>query len=195
MTTPSRRSPRQQYVDAGAHLGGDSRCRLGAGQTPSRCIRSAKHGDSRETPPSMVALAISAARGRSGGSKAGGSCPPGPAASGRERDGAESRFRNKSAWLLSLRSLLEPRSAVRSSLAVLAAGQRRERSLRSLYCCSDDVRGRGAPVTYLSPMASFHSNERITPSNHGIKHLGAAEMPLMTPFCTATRRTNQPSFR
>lgn len=25
--------------------------------------------------------------------------------------------------------------------------QRRERSLRSLYCCSDGVRGRGAPVT------------------------------------------------
>lgn len=49
--------------------------------------------------------------------------------------------------------------------------QRRERSLRSLYCCSDGVRGRGAPVTYLSHMASFHSNERIAPSNRGIKHL------------------------
>ena len=50
--------------------------------------------------------------------------------------------------------------------------QLRERSLRSLYCCSDGVRGRGAPVTYLSHMASFHSNERIAPSNRGIKHLG-----------------------
>ena len=48
--------------------------------------------------------------------------------------------------------------------------QRRERSLRSLYCCSDGVRGRGAPVTNLSNMASFHSNERIAPSNRGIKH-------------------------
>ena len=48
--------------------------------------------------------------------------------------------------------------------------QRRERSLRSLYCCSDGVRGRGAPVTYLSHKASFHSNERIAPSNRGIKH-------------------------
>ena len=51
--------------------------------------------------------------------------------------------------------------------------QLRERSLRSLYCCSDGVRGRGAPVTNLSHSASFHSQERIAPSNHGIKHLGA----------------------
>ncbi len=50
--------------------------------------------------------------------------------------------------------------------------QRRERSLRSLYCCSDGVRGRGAPMTYLSHTASFHSNERIAPSNPGIKHVG-----------------------
>jgi hypothetical protein len=35
--------------------------------------------------------------------------------------------------------------------------QRHERSLRSLYCCSDGVRGRGVLVTYLSHMASFHS--------------------------------------
>jgi hypothetical protein len=53
------------------------------------------------------------------------------------------------------------------------SAQRRERSLRSLYCCSDGVRGRGAPVTYLSHNASFHSNERIAPSNLGIKHLEA----------------------
>jgi len=49
--------------------------------------------------------------------------------------------------------------------------QRRERSLRSLYCCSDGVRGRGAPMTNLSHTASFHSNKRIAPSNRGIKHL------------------------
>jgi len=55
--------------------------------------------------------------------------------------------------------------------------QRRERSLRSLYCCSDGVRGRGAPMTYLSHAASFHSNERIAPSNRGIKHLGSAPVP------------------
>ena len=35
--------------------------------------------------------------------------------------------------------------------------QRRERSLRSLFCRSDGVRGRGAPVTTLSHVASFHS--------------------------------------
>ncbi|RYF10127.1 MAG: hypothetical protein EOO77_22195 [Oxalobacteraceae bacterium] len=33
--------------------------------------------------------------------------------------------------------------------------------------------GRGAPVTYLSHTASFRSNERIAPSNRGIKHLGS----------------------
>ncbi len=44
-------------------------------------------------------------------------------------------------------------------------------SLRSLYCCSDGVRGRGAPVTYLPDNASFHSDERTASSNHGIKHL------------------------
>ena len=33
----------------------------------------------------------------------------------------------------------------------------RERSLRSLYCCSDGVRGRGATMTNLSQSASFHS--------------------------------------
>ena len=38
---------------------------------------------------------------------------------------------------------------------------------------SDCVRRRGAAMTYLSHSASFHSNERITPSNLGIKHLGA----------------------
>ena len=40
----------------------------------------------------------------------------------------------------------------------------------SLYCCSDGVRGRGAAVKDLSHNASFHSRERIAPSNHGIKH-------------------------
>ncbi|WP_207912553.1 hypothetical protein, partial [Gluconobacter oxydans] len=32
--------------------------------------------------------------------------------------------------------------------------------------------GRGAPMTYLSHNASFHSRENITPSNPGTKHLG-----------------------
>ena len=54
------------------------------------------------------------------------------------------------------------------------SAQLRDRSLRSLYCCSDGVRGRGAPMTNLSHNASFHSNERIAPSNRGIKHLGNA---------------------
>src|SRR6056297_3402231 len=52
--------------------------------------------------------------------------------------------------------------------------QLRGRSLRSLYCCSDGVRGRGAAMTYLSHKASFHSIEWIAPSNPGIKQLGFA---------------------
>jgi hypothetical protein len=32
------------------------------------------------------------------------------------------------------------------------------------------VRGRGAAVKYLSHNASFHSKEKIAPSNRGIKH-------------------------
>ena len=43
----------------------------------------------------------------------------------------------------------------------------------SLYCCSDGVRGRGAAVKYLSHNASFHSKEKIAPSNRGIKQLGS----------------------
>ena len=35
--------------------------------------------------------------------------------------------------------------------------QRRERSLRSLYCSSDGVRGRGASMANLAHSASFHS--------------------------------------
>src|SRR5690606_23914949 len=81
--------------------------------------------------------------------------------------------------------LLWPRLTVfnRSSLTPLGdrlrvdpefPAQLRERSLRSLYCCSDSVRCRGASVTNLSHRASFHSCERITPSNRGIKHLRCA---------------------
>src|SRR6056297_922052 len=51
--------------------------------------------------------------------------------------------------------------------------QFRERSLRSLYCSSDGVRGRGAAMANLSHSASFHSCERITPANRGIKQLVA----------------------
>jgi hypothetical protein len=50
--------------------------------------------------------------------------------------------------------------------------------LRSLYCCSDGVRGRGVPVTYLSHTASFHFNERIAPSNRGNEHLERDDIGL-----------------
>lgn len=50
--------------------------------------------------------------------------------------------------------------------------QLRERSLRSRYCCSDSVRGRGVAVTNLPHRASFLPKERIAPSNRGIKYLG-----------------------
>jgi hypothetical protein len=41
------------------------------------------------------------------------------------------------------------------------SAQLRERSLQSLYCCSDGERGCGAAVTNFSHIASFHSLERI----------------------------------
>src|SRR6056297_2961947 len=67
-----------------------------------------------------------------------------------------------------------PLSPLRDRLRIDAElpAQFRVRSLRSLYCCSDGVRGRGAAMTYLSHKASFHSIEWIAPSNPGIKRLG-----------------------
>src|SRR6056297_2588579 len=69
-----------------------------------------------------------------------------------------------------------PLSPLRDRLRIDAElpAQFRVRSLRSLCCCSDGVRGRGAAMTYLSHKASFHSIEWIAPSNPGIKRLGAA---------------------
>ena len=49
----------------------------------------------------------------------------------------------------------------------------------SLYCCSDGVRGRGAAVKYLSHNASFHSKEKIAPSNRGIKQFYSGVFPLV----------------
>src|SRR6056297_2512300 len=67
-----------------------------------------------------------------------------------------------------------PLSPLRDRLRIDAElpAQFRVRSLRSLYCCSDGVRGRGAAMTYLSHKASFHSIEWIAPTNPGIKRLG-----------------------
>jgi len=45
----------------------------------------------------------------------------------------------------------------------------REPGLRSLYCRSDGVHGRGAPMTNSSHRDSFHSFERIAPLNRGIR--------------------------
>src|SRR6056297_3375308 len=71
-----------------------------------------------------------------------------------------------------------PLSPLRDRLRIDAElpAQFRVRSLRSLYCCSDGVRGRGAAMTYLSHKASFHSIEWIAPSNTGIKQLMASAL-------------------
>ena len=61
----------------------------------------------------------------------------------------------------------------------------------SLYCCSDGVRGRGAAVKYLSHNASFHSKEKIAPSNRGIKQLGGG-LPL--PPARYRRPNRRPNF-
>src|SRR6056297_3525735 len=67
-----------------------------------------------------------------------------------------------------------PLSPLRDRLRIDAElpAQFRVRSLRSLCCCSDGVRGRGAAMTYLSQKAPFHPFKWIEPSNRGIKHLG-----------------------
>src|SRR6187401_3509470 len=46
----------------------------------------------------------------------------------------------------------------------IAFAQRLDRSLRSLYCCSDGVSGRGASVKYLSQSASLVVATPIVPS-------------------------------
>ena len=45
---------------------------------------------------------------------------------------------------------------------------------------SDGVRGRGAPPPNLSHADTFHSWERITPSNRGIKHRFCPAIPIGT---------------
>ena len=68
----------------------------------------------------------------------------------------------------------------------------RERSLRSLYCSSDGVRGRGAAMTNLSQSASFHSCERIAPSNRGIKHLSRIRVRQRGWVCGGSYRCLRP---
>ena len=80
-----------------------------------------------------------------------------------------SRLRRPRLHILDRRALAPLRNGLGIDTQLTA--QLRERSLRSLYCCSDSVRGRGAAMTNLSQRASFHSRERIAPSNRGIKHL------------------------
>ena len=62
---------------------------------------------------------------------------------------------------------------------------RYERSLRSLYCCSDA--GPGAPATNLSRKASFYPNEWMAPSDLGIKHLGGRWPSLCSRLLTFRR--------
>src|SRR6056297_3262383 len=82
-----------------------------------------------------------------------------------------------------------PLSPLRDRLRIDAElpAQFRVRSLRSLYCCSDGVRGRGAAMTYLSHKASFHSIEWIAPTNPGIKRL------VISWFSRALVRTTNPA--
>ena len=53
----------------------------------------------------------------------------------------------------------------------IAFAQRLDRSLRSLYCCSDGVRRLGAPVKYLSHSVSLAvMTDIMSPPHHGTKH-------------------------
>src|SRR5271165_2479882 len=54
----------------------------------------------------------------------------------------------------------------------IALAQLFERSFRSLYCCSDGVRCRGAAVEYLSHnLSRSFGSVRLIPSHSGTKHL------------------------
>ena len=65
-----------------------------------------------------------------------------------------SRFLRPSFAVLNRRALAPLRDCLRVNSQLTA--QLRERSLQSLYCSSDCVHGRGAPMTNLSHNASFH---------------------------------------
>jgi len=79
-------------------------------------------------------------------------------------------------------------------LLIEVPAQRRVRSLRSLYCCSDSVRGRGAAVTYLSHSLSFHSKEQIAPSKLGIKQLGRGLMTELSRCTGSAGKRATPPF-
>ena len=74
------------------------------------------------------------------------------------RQDRRTRLRRTGLHILDRRALAPLRN--RLGIDAQFPAQLRERSLRSLYCCSDSVRGRGAAVTNLSHRASFHSKER-----------------------------------
>ncbi len=73
--------------------------------------------------------------------------------------------------LATLDSIALPPFGDRLRVDAQLSPQRRDRSFRSLYCCSDSERSRGAPVASVSETACFHSTEGFTPSNRGIKNL------------------------
>src|SRR5687767_10995386 len=55
----------------------------------------------------------------------------------------------------------------------VASAQRLDRSLRSLYCRSDGVSGRGASVKYLSHSVSLAvATSIVAPPHHGTEQLG-----------------------
>lgn len=63
----------------------------------------------------------------------------------------------------------------RLGIDAVARAQRLERSLQSLYCCSDGVSGRGAPVKYLSHSISLVVASILPPPHRGTKHLARAD--------------------
>jgi len=59
----------------------------------------------------------------------------------------------------------------RLGIDAISRTQRLDRSLRSLYCCSDGVSGRGAPVKYLSHSVFLVVASIVPPPHCGTTHL------------------------
>ncbi len=79
------------------------------------------------------------------------------------------RFRRSGPHMLDRCPLAPPRNSFGVDAKRLA--QQRARSLRSLYCCTDSVRGRSTASANLSHKASFYFKERLASLNRGMKHL------------------------
>ena len=81
----------------------------------------------------------------------------------------------------------EPPDRFLIHLSAVPPGERPQALLTMRYRATDHRRRRGAPMVNLANSASFHSCEKITPSNPKIKHLNIwfrCDQMVMLPLAT-----------